>query len=316
MAGLPHQESGQWVAALRNLGSNEVTVNVAATTDSGQQLTVLATIPAHDFGQAVFKTTSRVVRVEVDPEKLYPQVDYENDIAPRQVDISGSLAEATRLFGAQEYARAEALARNLLAAAPRMQETQILLARILLAENKVDEAERESHRLADDRLPLPASLAWSSIGLGEIALRRGQAAEAARAFNDAVRVDAEYASTLAARAGRIRAEAAAPPPLDESAKAFINQLDAAIRSGRQAEIAALIMPGELIKFVRGAVGTQPEAWQTRVLRSEQIDANHMALDVALNTKQLGAEHAGTAVYILARVGGSWKLNAIEYFEVR
>lgn len=316
MAGLPHQESGQWVAALRNLGSNEVTVNVAATTDSGQQLTVLATIPAHDFGQAVFKTTSRIVRVEVDPEKLYPQVDYENDIAPRQVEIAGSLAEVARLFGAQEYAKADALARKLLAVAPRMQEAQVLLARILLAENKVDEAEREFRKLAEDRLPLPAALAWSAIGMGEIALRRGQTADAARAFNEAVRADAEYASTLAARAARIRAEAAAPPPVEESAKAFINQLDTAIRSGRQAEIASMIVPGELVKFVRGAVGTQPEAWQTRVLRSEQLDANRMALDVALNTKQLGVEHSGTTVYILARVGGSWKLNAIEYFEVR
>ncbi|HSP63688.1 MAG TPA: hypothetical protein VLQ90_11945, partial [Pyrinomonadaceae bacterium] len=126
LAGLPRQENGQWVAALRNLGSNEVTVSVAATTDSGQQVTVLATIPAHDFGQAVFKTASRVARVEIDPEKFYPQLDYENDLAPRQVEISGSLAETTRLFGAQEFAKADALARNLLAAAPRMQEARIL----------------------------------------------------------------------------------------------------------------------------------------------------------------------------------------------
>jgi len=316
LAGLPHQENGQWVSALRNLGSNEVTVNVAGTTDSGQVVTVLATIPAHDFGQAIFKTAARVVRVEVDPEKLYPQLDYENDIAPRQVEISSSLAEATRLFGAQEFAKADALVRNLIAAAPRMQEARILFARILLAENKTDEAEREFHKLADDRLPTPATLAWSAIGLGEIALRRGQASEAAKDFNEAVRADAEYGSTVAARAARQRAEAAAPPGIDASAKAFINQLDTAIRGGRQAEIATLIVPGELIKFVRGAVGTQPESWQTNVLRSEQLDADHLALDVTLNTKQLGTEHSGSAVYILARVGGSWKLNAIEYFEVR
>ncbi len=316
MAGLPHQENGQWTAALRNLGSNEVTVSVTGTTDSGQPVTVLATIPPHDFGQAVFKTSSRIVRVEVDPEKLYPQIDYSNDIAPRQVEIAGSLAEATRLFGAQEFAKADALARNLLAAAPRMQEARILLARILLAEDKVDEAEREFRKLVDHRLPTPAAFAWSAVGLGEIALRRGQAVEGARKFTEAVRADAEYGSTVAARAARIRAETSAPPAVDESARAFINQLDAAIRSGRQAEIATFIAPGELTKFVRGAVGTQPEAWQTRVLRSEQLDANHMALDVALNTKQLGVEHSGTAVYILARVAGSWKLNAIEYFEVR
>jgi len=316
LAGLPHLENGQWVSALRNLGANEVTINVVATTDSGQQVAVLATIPAHDFSQAVFKTSARVVRVEVDPEKLYPQLDYENDIAPRQVELSGSLAEVTRLFGAQEFARADALARNLIAAAPRMQEARIMLARVLLAENKTDEAEREFRKAADERLPTPATLAWSAIGLGEIALRRGQASDAARNFNEAVRADAEYGSTVAARAGRLRAEATAPLPIDESAKAFINQLDTAIRTGRQAEIGSLIVSGELIKFVRGAVGTQPESWQTNLLRSEQPDANHLALDVALNTKQLGAEHAGTAVYILARVGGSWKLEAIEYFEVR
>ena len=318
MAGLPHQEGGQWVAALRNLGSTEAVVNVVATTESGQRLTVKGTIPAHDFGQVVFRNASRIVRVEVDPEKFYPQTDYANDIAPRSVEVASSLAEATRLFGAQEYAKAESLARELLAASPSMQEARILLARALLAENRIDEAEREFRQLTDERLPIPAALAWSSIGLGEISLGRGQAAEAARFFNEAVRADAEYASTLTARAARIRAEAAAnaAPSIDESAKNFISQLDAAIRTGRSVELAAMVVTGELAGFVRGVVGTQPEAWQTRVLRTEQLDANRLAVDVALNTKQLGAEHSGTAVFILARVGGSWKLNAIEFFEVR
>src|SRR5258708_4050774 len=173
----------------------------------------------------------------------------------------------------------------------RSQEASIIVARVLLAETKTDEAEREFRRLADDSLPLPAALAWSSIGLGEIALRRGQTADALRDFDDAVRADAEYASTLAARAARIRAESAAPPAIDESAKTFINQLDAAIRTGRQADIGPMIMPGELKRFAQQIVGTQPEAWQTRVLRSEQLDANHLALDVTLNTKQLGVDHS-------------------------
>ena len=89
-----------------------------------------------------------------------------------------------------------------------------------------------------------------------------------------------------------------------------------MRTGRQAEIAPLMVPGELLRFVRGAVGTQPEIWQTRVLRTEQLDANQVAVDVSMQTKQLGVEHSGTAVLILARVGGGWKLNAIELFEVR
>lgn len=318
MAGLPHLEGGQWVSALRNLGSTEVTVNVLATTSAGQQVRVEGTIPAHDFGQVTFKNASSIVRVEVDPEKFYPQLDYSNDAAPRSVEVATALAEATRLFGAQEYAKGEALARELLATSPALQEARIVLARALLAENKNDEAEREFKQLAAERLPIPAALAWSSFGLGEIALRRGQAAEAARNFNDAVRADAEYASSLAARAARIRAESGVgtTPPIDESAKIFVSQLDAAIRSGRQAEIAPMIIPGELTGFIRGAVGTQPEAWVTRILRSEQLDSNRMALDVTINSRQLGAEHAGTAVFILARVGTGWKLNAIEFFEVR
>ena len=318
MAGLAHLEGGQWIVALRNIGSTEVTVSVVATTDAGQQLSAQGTIPGHDFGQVSFKGGSKIVRVEVDPEKLYPQTDYANDVAPKSVELASSLSEATRLFGAQEYAKAEALARELLGVSARTQEARIVLARALLAQNKIDEAEREFRQLADDRLPTPATLAWSSIGLGEIAMRRGQAAEAARNFNDAVRADAEYASTLTARAARIRAEAAAntAPAIDESAKGFVNQLDAAIRSGRQAEIAPMVVPGELAGFVRGAVGTQPEAWASRILRAEQLDSNRMALDVTINSKQLGAEHAGTAVFILARVGAGWKLNAIDFFEVR
>ena len=292
-------------------------VTVAAITNNAQRLTTEVTIPAQDFGQVSFQSPAPIVRVEVDPEKLYPQLDYTNDVAPRGVEAAASLGEAMRLFGTQEYTKAEALARQLLTAEPNMQEARVLLARALLAQNKTDEAERELKRLSEERLPTPGTLAWSAIGLGEIALRRGQAKEAAKLFNDAVRADAEYASSLNARAARIRAEAAGgAPPIDESAKAFIAQMDTALRTGRQAEITPLVVPGELTRFVRGAVGTQPEVWQTRVLRTEQLDANHIAVDVSMQTKQLGVDHSGTAVLVLARVGGAWKLNAIELFEVR
>lgn len=317
MAGLPQPQAGQWVVALRNLGSFEAKVSVAATTANGQRLLKEATIPAQDFAQVVFQSPTNIVRAEVDPDKLYPQLDYANDSSPRTAEGAASLGEAMRLFGTQDYAKAEALARQLLIGAPRLQEARALLARALVSQNKIEEAEREFRQLMDEKLPTAATLAWASIGLGEIALRRGQAKDAARLFNDAVRADAEYASTLTARAARIRAEAAAGSvPVDASVKAFIGQLDAAIRSGRTAEIATMVVPGELARFVRGAVGTQPEIWQTNVLRTEQLDANQIAVDVAMQTKQLGAEHAGTAVFILARVGSGWKLTAIEFFEVR
>jgi tetratricopeptide (TPR) repeat protein len=317
LIGLPQQRGGQWVSALRNLGSYDATVAVAATTLSGERLTVEATVPARNFGEAVFKTSARVVRAEVDPDKLYPQLDYGNDIAPHTRATEVDLAEALSFFARQDYARTESIARELLGSAPRMQEARILLARAQLAQNRRDEAEKEFRASLEESLPTPATLAWANIGLGEIALSKGQAAEAARRFNEAVLTDAEYASTVAARAGRIKAEAAAgnAPAPDDSARKFIAQFDQAIKSGRKAEIDALIIQGELTAFAKSIVGSQPEIWQTRVLRTEPLDANRLAADVSLNVKQLGTEQSGTAVLILARVNGAWKLSDIQFFEV-
>jgi hypothetical protein len=72
----------------------------------------------------------------------------------------------------------------------------------------------------------------------------------------------------------------------------------------------------LVRFISGVVGTQPEIWRTKVLRTEQWDADLFAADVSLETKELGKEGSGTALYILSRNGGSWKLVGIDLFEVR
>jgi hypothetical protein len=161
-------------------------------------------------------------------------------------------------------------------------------------------------------------VAWANIGLGEISLKRGQAAEAAKRFNDAVHASRDYASSLVSHAERIRAEAAANnvPPIDESARAFIGQLDQAIVSGKKAELDSRIVSGELVKFVRGIVGTQPEIWETHVLRTEQLDAGLMSVDVSIRAKQLGKEGSGTALLLLLRTPGGWKLLGIDLFEVR
>ena len=78
----------------------------------------------------------------------------------------------------------------------------------------------------------------------------------------------------------------------------------------------MIVPGELTGFVRGIIGSQPEAWATRVLRTEQLDANRLAADVSVTARQFGRDQAGTAVLVLARVNNAWKLAGIEFFEVR
>jgi hypothetical protein len=71
------------------------------------------------------------------------------------------------------------------------------------------------------------------------------------------------------------------------------------------------------RFIKGILGSQPEIWQTKVLRTEMVGSTRMAVDVSHTVKTLnGAEQSGTAVYMLARVGSAWKLTAIDYFEVK
>lgn len=316
MIGLPVQRGADWVSALRNLGSIDVTVTAVATTEQGQEVRAEATVPAKNFGEAVFKTTGKIVRVEVDPDKLYPQLDYGNDVMPRAKDLSAALNEASLQLGGQDFAKAEATARAMLATAPRFQEAQIILARALLGQNRLEDAERLFRAALDEPLPFAATVAWANIGLGEIAMKRNQPADAVKRFNDAVLASRDYPSSLAARAARIRAEAAAnsAPPIDQNAVTVITQLSQAVVSNKKAELESRIVPGELVRFINGSIGT--EAWETKVVRTEQLNANLIAADVQIRASKLGTVGTGTAVLLLARTPSGWKLSGIDLFEVR
>ena len=316
MVGLPVQRGADWVSALRNIGSIDVTVTVAATTERGEVVTAEATVPAKNFGEAVFKTPAKIVRVEVDPEKFYPQMDYGNDVVPRTKDLPDALNEATLQLGAQDFVKAEATARAMLNVAPRFQEARILLARALLGQNKLEEAEKLFRSALDEGLPFPATLAWANIGLGEIAMKRNQPAEAAKRFSDAVVASRDYPSSLAARLARIRAEAAAgnAPAVDSGVQTFATQLSQALVSNRKADLEARIVSGELARFINGSIGT--ESWDTKVVRTEQLNANLIAADVQIQLKKLGTVGSGTAVLLLARTPSGLKLSGIDLFEVK
>ena len=316
MIGLPQQRGADWVSALRNIGSIDVTVTVAATTDTGQVVTAEATVPAKNFGEAVFKTPAKIVRVEVDPDKFYPQLDYGNDVVPRAKDLPDALNEASLQLGAQDFVKAEATARAMLNVAPRFQEARILLARALLGQNKLDEADKLFRSALDEGLPFPATLAWADIGLGEIAMKRNQPAEAAKRFGDAVVASRDYPSSLAARLARIRAEAAAnnAPAVDPTVQTFATQLSQALVSNRKPDLEARIVSGELTRFISGSIGT--ETWDTKVVRTESLNANLIAADVQIQLKKLGGAGSGTAVLLIARTPSGLKLSGIDLFEVR
>jgi tetratricopeptide (TPR) repeat protein len=195
-----------------------------------------------------------------------------------------------------------------------MQEARILLARTLLEQNKLADAEREFRAALEDKLPLPATLAWGAYGLGEIAQRKGQTAEAVKRYDEAVRAEGGYAPTLAARTARLKAESAPAP--EEAVKQFFTQLDTAIRGGRKVDLDPLVVSGELINFTKGFIILQPEQWQSRVLRTEVLGGDRLAADVTIAAKSEGREKTITALFILTRTGGQLRLAEIPIFEER
>lgn len=315
LAGLPQVNGGETKIALRNTGSIAVNVNVLAVTEKGERLIQKTSVMPKSFGEVIFKTTSKILRTEIDPEKMYPQTDYSDDVAPREFTDSNPIVAIKRAFDKQDYALAEKNARTILQNQPYLDEARTWLGRALLAENKLTDAENTFQTALNEKLPTPFTLAWANVGLGEAAVKSSRNAEAVKYFDAAVKSEAEYGATLAGRLGGQKLNA---PVIDESVKSFFTQFDKAVISARKAEVDALILPGEITRFSGGVVGGQPERWETNVVRTEKIDANYMLAETTLAVKRLGSENieTGTAVFVLAKLGGSWKLAGVEVFEVR
>ncbi len=313
LVGLPQVNGAETKVALRNTGSIDAAVNVSATTATGEKLLTQTNIPAKSFGEVTFKSSNKIVRTEVDTDKLYPQTEYFDDVAPREFDDSDSLLVVKRAFDKQDFAAAEKTARIILQSYPQFDDVRILLARALLSQEKTTDAEKEFRAVSDAKLPTARSLAWANEGLGEAALRNGQNAPAARFFEETIKADSDYGATLAARSGRNKLNASTT--LDESVKAFFAQFDKAAISGNKANIDALIVNGEIPKFAGGIAGAQQ--WQTNILQIDKTDANEVLVDTSLNIKLLTKDaESGTAVFRLVKVGGGWKLSGVDIFEVR
>ncbi len=313
LVGLPQTNGAETKIALRNLGAIDASVNVSAITSNGERLTVQATIPAKKFSEVSFKTNGKIVRAEVDTDKFYPQIDYSDDTAPREFEDSDVIVSVKRAFDQQDFVKAEKNARIALQNAARFDDVRTWLGRALAAQGKNAEAEKEFRAVLDEKLPTARSLAWANVGLGEIALKNNQNSEAAKFFGEAVRADADYGANLAARQGKIKANAVLMT--DESINNFFIQFDKAAISGSKTGIEALIVPGEITKFAGGIAGAQQ--WQTKVLQIDKTAADSVLVETSLNIKLLNKNaESGTAVYRLAKVGNEWRLSGVEIFEVR
>lgn len=312
--GLPQLVGGESKLALRNAGAVDVTVNVTAVLANGERMSAPTTIRAKSFGEVIFKTVNKISRVEVDPEKLYPQTEYSDDVAPRELTDSDLLLAVKRSFDKQEYSAAESTARAVLREAPRFDDVRVLLGRSLLAQGKNADAEKEFRAVLDEKLPTSRSLAWANVGLGEIAFKGGQAAQAVKFAESAIQADAEYGAGLAARAIRNRSNI--PSAIDESVKAYFGQWDKAAVSNRKAELDAMAVPGDVTRFVSGISGQAVE-WRTQILHVDNIDANTALVETNLAIKLLNKEpETGPAVFRLVKTGSGWKLSSVDIFEVR
>ncbi len=314
LVGLPQVIGGETKVALRNTGSIDATVNIVATAANGEKLNAQSTIRAKSFGEVNFKTTNKITRVEVDTEKLYPQIEYADDIAPKELSDSDMLLAVKRFFDKQDFANAEKTARIVLREVTRFDDVRILLGRSLLALGRNAEAEKEFRAVLDEKLPASRSLAWANVGLGEIAAKAGQNAAAAKFAEEAILADAEYGASLAARTLRNRLNIAAAN--DESVKAFFAQFDRVAISNRKADMDAMVVPGEVSKFASGISGST-EQWQTQVRQIDKIDASTVLVETAVTIKLLNKDvETGTAVYRLSKIGNGWKLSGVDMFEVR
>jgi hypothetical protein len=322
-APLPSDKPGAQRVNIRNLGAGDATVTVMAVTASGKQVTATVVVPSENIASVDLPTAEKIVSIEVDPQKLIIQSSYDNDarggdMKTTRVSAQTLFNQSIAAFNKSQFAEAESNLREAARQEPRNALIHAWLARTLAAEKKMSEAASEANIAIKIEPPVGAALAWSHITLGQTALAAGKAAEAAQSLRLAVAEAEEAPAQFAARDALIQAERSAnmAPAVDESMRAFIAQLDLAIKDPSSDKLFPLVVKNNMKRFVQGLTVSHPTAWTTEILRADQMDANRVALDVGLKVKAEGRDQSGTARYILNRAGNSWLLEDVQLFNVK
>jgi tetratricopeptide (TPR) repeat protein len=316
---LPSNKPGVQIINLRNLGTGDVTVNVLAVTASGKQVTASQTVPSENLISVEIPTAEKIVSVEVDPEKFIIQSNYDNDARDGDSKTTRSSAQtllnsSIGAFNKTQYAEAETMLRQAVRSEPRNAVLHAWLARTLAAQRKMDEAASEASLVIKSDPPTGPALAWARVTQGQVAMARNQAAEAARHFRAAIGEADDAVAQLAAHEGLLQAERAAgtASQADESVRAFITQLDAAIKQPASDRLFSLVVKANLKRFVQGLTVSPPASWSTEILHVDVVDANRVLLYVGLKVKTEGKDQAGTAVFVLTRAANAWLLEEVPH----
>ncbi|MEM4251780.1 MAG: tetratricopeptide repeat protein [Candidatus Bathyarchaeia archaeon] len=314
--GVPFEAEGQWKCALRNFGLGDALVDVLAIDEKGNRLIERVLLPSQGRSEVAFKSASRIVAVEVDPDKLYPQTNYDNDTRPQVQSAYTLFNEANLNFTKKEYAEAEKRLREAISREPRNTVLRALLLRVLAATSRYDEALRE---VAEVRklAPLPIyTITWVNYVLGEVAMAANRPNEAADRFFAAV---AASRDTVPARQRLIEAErqAGRSNTGDESVKGFVQQFDRAIKEATVQALEPLINRTSLLKFARGIAANKPENWSTQIVRVEQVTADKLYVDAVITVTSFDKrQQSGSGLLVLRRRGTGWILDEVNLFSIQ
>jgi tetratricopeptide (TPR) repeat protein len=311
--GKPVQEKGKWSVTIANFGDGGGEIEVEIVTPTGERQRQQVKIGPEGYAQAGFDTPSEPVLARVDPDQIYLQAKYDDDVYPRKPPVAELIGQGTVALIQGKAEEAEAKLRQAVNGAPENFVAHAVLARALAALNRTDEAEREARQALKEPLPSLTAYANAQWALGEIALRRNQAAQAVGHFRQAALALAEDVSLLTAREALIRAETAADqlPKADGSVQQFISEFDAAVSTGRPAAVRELVELQNLKAFTVGV--SFVKAWKTEILRAQRLDAHRLILDVRTQATANDRQRTARAVYILRQQGPSWKVYDIPVF---
>ncbi len=315
--GQPQSGGGGLESTIANFGTGDITIDILATTDKGEKIRRSVTVKSSEYGTVTFPAGTNIASIEADPERLFIQADYTNDIYPRKASDSESFGLANMALSRNDFTAAETKAREALKTNPIAPTLHALLGRALLGQKKYDEAAKVFETALKLEPQTIQAYGWAHQGLGDIASQKNQHTEAAMHYNLAAAADLDAASTIVTRDGALKAERAANSiKIPDEVRGFLKSFDAAVLQSTAAEVNPFVDLGNLRRFAQSLVVRKPSGWETEPLRAEVWDANRTAIDVALKIKIEGKDYSGRAVYVISKTGGKISLSEVPVFDVK
>jgi hypothetical protein len=317
VVGQPQATANGVESTIANFGNGDFPVDIVAVTEDGQTLKQTLTLKAGEYGAVTYPAGTKIKSIEADPARLFIQKDYTNDTFPRRVTAADNFALANVAFSKNDFATAEAKAREALAVESNAATLQSLLGRALIAQKKNAEAKQVfTAVLKNEAVPIQA-YGYAHLGLGDIGLAENNFAEAATHYRLAAFADIDVGNTLVAREGLLKAERGGNAlKLPEEVRAFWKNFDNAIVSGTSEQVGALLELGNLRAFSQRLVINKPQAWTTELLRSEEWDANQIGVDALLSLRLEGKQYAGRALFVMNRISGKLLLSEVPIFDLK